>query len=120
MPIPRANPIALNGTVLAFTLGVGLLVGILVGLAPAFQVSHLQLNLELKSTTQGVLGSSGRRRILRDALVAGEIALSLALLASAGLLLRSFAKLREVQIGIRPEGVVTAQINLTSNRIRHA
>ncbi|MGA9207525.1 MAG: ABC transporter permease, partial [Terriglobales bacterium] len=116
MPIPRANPISLNGTVLAFTLGVGLLVGILVGLAPAFQVSHLQLNLELKSTTQGVLGSSGRRRILRDALVAGEIALSLALLASAGLLLRSFAKMREVQIGIRPEGVVTAQINLTSNR----
>jgi putative ABC transport system permease protein len=116
MPIPRANPITLNGTVLAFTLGVGLLVGILVGLAPAFQVSQLQLNLELKSTMQAVLSSSGRRRMLRDALVAGEIALSLALLASAGLLLRSFAKLREVRIGIRPEGVVTAQINLPSKK----
>ncbi len=116
MPIPRPNPITLNGTVLAFTLGVGLLVGILVGLAPAFQVSQLQLNLELKSTMQAVLGSSGRRRILRDALVAGEIAISLALLASAGLLLRSFAKLREVRIGIRPEGVVTAQVNLPSTK----
>jgi putative ABC transport system permease protein len=112
MPVPRANPITLNGTVLAFTLGVGLLVGILVGLAPALQVSQLQLNLELKSTVQGVLSSSGRRRILRDALVAGEVAISLALLIGAGLLLRSFAKLREVRVGIRPEGVLTAQIVL--------
>ena len=112
MPIPRANPITLDGTVLAFTLGIGLLVGILVGLAPALQVSQLQLNLELKSTVQAVLSPSGRRRILRDALVAGEIAISLALLTAAGLLLRSFAKLREVRIGIRPEGVLTAQIVL--------
>jgi putative ABC transport system permease protein len=111
-PIPRPNPIGLNGTVLAFTLGVGLLVGILVGLAPALQVSQIQLNLELKSTVQAVLSPSGRRRILRDALVVGEVAISLALLTSAGLLLRSFAKLREVRIGIRPEGVLTAQIVL--------
>ena len=112
MPIPRANPITLNGTVLAFTLGVGLLVGILVGLAPALQVSQLQLNLELKSSEQAVLSPSGRRRILRDALVAGEIAITLALLTGAGLLLRSFAKLREVPIGVRTEGVMTAQIVL--------
>ncbi|MGC9994865.1 MAG: ABC transporter permease [Terriglobia bacterium] len=111
-PIPRPNPIGLNGTVLAFTLGVGLLVGILVGLAPALQVSQIQLNLELKSTVQAVLSPSGKRRILRDALVAGEIAISLALLTGAGLLLRSFVKLRELRLGIRPEGVVTAQIVL--------
>jgi predicted permease len=61
---------------------------------------------------QAVLSPSGRRRILRDALVTGEIAISLALLIGAGLLLRSFAKLREVQVGIRPEGVVTAKIAL--------
>jgi putative ABC transport system permease protein len=112
VPVPRPNPIALNATVLAFTLGVGLLVGILVGLAPALQVSQLQLSLELKSTEQAVLSPSGKRRILRDALVAGEIAISLALLIGAGLLLRSFAKLREVPIGIRSEGVLTAQIVL--------
>jgi len=112
MPIPQANPVTLNGTVLAFTLGVGLLVEILVGLAPALQVSQLQLNLELKSTEQAVLSPSGRRRILRDALVAGEIAISLALLTGAGLLLRSFAELRKVRVGVRTEGVLTAQIVL--------
>jgi len=116
VPIPRANPITLNGTVLAFTLGVGLLVGVLVGLAPALQVSQLQLNEELKTTVQAVLGPSGRRRILRDALVVGEIAISLALLIGAGLLLRSFAKLREVEVGIHPQGVLTAQIVLPPKR----
>jgi putative ABC transport system permease protein len=112
LPIPRANPITLNGTVLAFTLGVGLLVGVLVGLAPTLQVSQLRLNEALKTTVQAVLGPSGRRRLLRDALVVGEIAISLALLIGAGLLLRSFAKLREVDIGIHPQDVLTAQIAL--------
>jgi putative ABC transport system permease protein len=112
LPIPRANPITLNGAVLAFTLGVGLLVGVLVGLAPALQVSQLRLNEELKTTVQAVLGPSGRRRLLRDALVAGEIAISLVLLIGAGLLLRSFAKLREVDVGIQPQDVLTAQIVL--------
>jgi putative ABC transport system permease protein len=72
----------------------------------------VHLNEDLKATVQAVLSPSGRRRILRDALVTGEIAISLALLIGAGLLLRSFAKLREVQVGIRPEGVVTAKIAL--------
>jgi putative ABC transport system permease protein len=110
--VPVPNPVSLNGTVLAFTLGIGLLVGILVGLAPALQVSQLQLNEELKATVQAVLGPSGRRRILRDALIMGEIAISLALLIGAGLLLRSFAKLRQVQVGIHTEGVLTAKIVL--------
>jgi putative ABC transport system permease protein len=74
------------------------------------------LNEELKTSVQAVLGPSGRRRILRDALVVGEIAISLALVVGAGLLLRSFAKLREVQTGIRPEGVLTAQVVLPPNK----
>jgi putative ABC transport system permease protein len=112
IPIPRANPIGLNGTVLAFTLGTGVLVGIFIGLAPALQVSQLQLNEELKASAQVVLGPSSPRRILRDALVTGEIAISLMLLISAGLLLRSFQKLRGVKIGARSQGVMTAQIVL--------
>jgi putative ABC transport system permease protein len=112
LPFPRANPIALNGTVLAFTVGVSLLVGILVGLAPALQASQVHLNEELKTAVKAVLGPSGRRGILRDALVVGEIAISLALLIGAGLLLRSFVKLREVEIGVHPQGVLTAQITL--------
>ncbi len=116
LPIPRVNPIDLNGEVLAFTVGIGLLVGILVGLAPALQVSSLEVNEELKTSAQAVVGSSRGRRLLRDALVAGEIALALAMLVGAGLLLRSFAELREVRIGIQPEGVLTAQIALPSAR----
>lgn len=112
LPIPRANPITLNGAVLAFTLGVGLLVGVLVGLAPALQVSQLRLNEELKTSVQAVIGPYGGRHLLRDALVAGEIAISLALLIGAALLLRTFAKLREVDVGIHPQGVLTAQIAL--------
>jgi putative ABC transport system permease protein len=111
-PIPMPNPITLNNTVLGFTLGIGVLVGIVVGLVPVLQVSQLVPNEELKTSVQAVLGPSGRRRILRDALVAGEIAISLALLVGSGLLLRSFAKLREVDLGIRPRGVLTAQIDL--------
>ena len=106
----------MNGTVLAFTLLVGLLVGIVVGLAPAIQVSHLHPNEELKATVQGVLGPSGRQSTFRDLLVAGEIAISLALLVGAGLLLRTFAKLHEVDAGIHPEGILTAQIGLPANR----
>jgi predicted permease len=116
IPIPTVNPISLNGAVLAFTLGIGLLVGVLVGLAPALEVSQDQLNEELKATAQAVLSPSRRRRMLSDALVAGEIAISLALLIGAGLLLRSFAKLRQVQIGVHPEGVLTAQILLPPKR----
>ncbi len=116
LPIPLVNPIALNGTVLAFTLAVGLLVGVLVGLAPALQVSQLQLNEELKTAMQAALGPCGRRRILRDSLVVGEIAISMALLIGAGLLLRSFIKLREVEVGINPQGVLTAQVVLPSKR----
>ena len=116
IPIPTVNQISLNGAVLAFTLGIGLLVGVLVGLAPAVQVSQDQLIEQLKATAQSALSPSRRRRVLSDALVAGEIAISLALLIGAGLLLRSFEKLREVQIGVHPEGVLTAQVLLPPKR----
>lgn len=111
-PIPRPNPLGLDGTVLLFTFAISVLVGVLFGFAPALQVSQLQLSEELKSSAQAVLTPSGRRRILRDALVVGEIAISLALLIGAGLLLRSFAKLREVNVGVQPEGVLTMDIVL--------
>ena len=112
VPIPRPNPIGLDGTVLLFTFAISLLVGMLFGLAPALQVSQLQLSEELKASAQAVLTPSGRRRFLRDGLVVTEIAVSLALLVGAGLLLRSLAKLREVKVGVRPEGVLTTQIVL--------
>ncbi len=113
---PVVNVINMNFQVLAFTLGVGLLVGILVGLAPALWVSSLQVTQGLKTSAQAVVGSPRGWRLLRDALVVGEIAVALALLVGAGLLLRIFAKLRGVELGISPEGVLTAHIILPPNK----
>jgi predicted permease len=113
--IPRPNPIGLDSTVFLFTLGIGLLVGILAGLAPALQPSQLQLSEQLKASTRS-LAPSGGRQMLRNALVVGEIAVSLVLLIGAGLLLRSFAKLREADVGVRPEGVLTMRVVLPPKR----
>jgi putative ABC transport system permease protein len=112
LPIPRANPIQIDLTVLLFTIGVSILVGALFGLVPAMQSFRLNLSEELKSSAQAVVSPSGTRRLLRDALVVGEIAASLALLIGAGLLLRSFSRLRNSGIGVQTENVVTMGINL--------
>ncbi len=112
LPIPQANPIQVDAAVLLFTIGVSVLVGVLFGLAPALQASALSLSEELKSSAQAVLGPSGWRRIFRDALVIGEIAVSLALLVGAGLLLRSFARMRGADIGVASKNVLTMGINL--------
>jgi putative ABC transport system permease protein len=116
LPIPRTNPIDVDFTVLLFTVGISLLVGILFGLAPALQTSQVNLNDELKYSAQAVVSPSAKRRFLRDALVIAEIALSLALLVGAGLLLRSFAEMRNADIGVDRENVITAGINLPETK----
>ncbi|HUJ30049.1 MAG TPA: ABC transporter permease [Candidatus Acidoferrum sp.] len=116
LPIPRANPVEVDVTVLLFTIGVSLLVGLLFGLAPALQTSQVNLNDELKFSAQAVVSPSATRRLLRDALVVGEIAVSLALLVGAGLLLRSFAQMRNADIGVRTENVITLGINLPETK----
>jgi len=112
LPIPRENAVQIDFTVLLFTVGVSLLVGILFGLAPALHASQLDLSEELKSSAQSVLSPSGWRRALRDALVVGEVAVSLALLVGAGLLLRTFARLRHAEIGVQTQNVLTMGVNL--------
>ena len=103
------NPIRLDVSVLLFCFAVSAAVGILFGLAPAFQISDLDLIEELKSRSAGA-ARNGRSVLLRDGLVAVEIALSLALLAGAGLLLRTFANLRAVNLGIRTDHVLTGYV----------
>src|SRR5690348_8218088 len=73
LPIPRQNPIELNTTVLLFTAGVSILVGLLFGLAPALQVSRVDLAHGLKEGSRRVTGASGWRSRLRDGLVIAEI-----------------------------------------------
>jgi putative ABC transport system permease protein len=111
LPLPRPNPIALDGTVLLFTIVIAVLVGLLFGLAPALETSQLHLSEELKASAQAVVSATGHRRWLRDALVVAEIAISLALLVGAGLLLRSFANLRDLNLGIQPQNLVSARVN---------
>jgi putative ABC transport system permease protein len=112
IPIPREKPVEIDAAVLAFTIAVSVIAGVLFGLAPARQLSEVNCNGELKAGAQSVLSPGGTRGRLRNALVVGEIALTLALLAGAGLLLRSFAHLRSADIGVNPHNVLTMVFNL--------
>jgi putative ABC transport system permease protein len=107
--IPFSGQIALNGTVLAFVLGLSLLTGIIFGLAPAIQISRAELGESLK---EGSRGSTGGRRshFVRSALIVTEVALSLMLLVGAGLLLRSFALLMSEDLGFNPSNLLTMQL----------
>jgi putative ABC transport system permease protein len=118
LPIPRANPIQIDFTVLLFTIGVSILVGALFGLAPAMQSFRVNLSEELKSSAQAVVSPSGAHRLLRDALVVGEIAASLALLIGAGLLLRSFSRLRNSGIGVQADNVITMGVKLPNAKYK--
>ncbi len=107
--VTSPNPVKLDLEVLAFCFAVSAAVGILVGLAPAFQASKVNLMDALKTRVATGGGGAGRAW-MRDALVASEIALSLALLTGAGLLLRTFANMRSVNMGVRQDHVLTAAL----------
>jgi putative ABC transport system permease protein len=109
--IPRVTEISLDGAVLAFTLFLSLATGIVFGLVPAWQASHVDLNSALKSGTRGGSGSEGKHR-MRNALVMAEVALALILLICASLLLQSFARLGRVDTGMRTERLFTASVGL--------
>lgn len=115
LPFPKANPIAVNPTVLLFTLLVSVGIGILFGLAPAIQISQVDLADVLKSAGGRSGSASAGGRFLRDSLVVAEIALSLSLLAGAALLLRTFSNLRAVDIGVPKESILTAQVLLPAS-----
>ncbi len=112
LPIPRVQPVELDASVLLLALSVSVLAGILFGLAPAVHVSTVNLNEQLKTTVQGVVSPVRSGRRLRDALVVGQIAVTLALLVGAGLLLRSFAHLRNTELGFQPHNLLTTTLNL--------
>ncbi len=116
LPIPRINPVQIDARVLLFTLALSVFVALFFGIAPALQASGLNLSEELKSSAHAVLSPSGRRRFLRDALVVAEISVSMALLIGAGLLLRSFEKMRSAEIGVQTRHVLTMGINLPGKR----
>ena len=109
--LPRVSEIALNWRVVGFALLLGVVTGLLCGLAPAFAALRTNVNGTLKEGGRsGTWGGSHAR--LRSTLVVAEIAIALMLLAASGLLLRSFEKMRSVDLGFRPERVATASYSL--------
>jgi putative ABC transport system permease protein len=111
--LPRAGEIGLDGWVLAFTLGVSIVTGIVAGLLPALRQSKADLNEALKEGP-GRAGSDSVGNRTRSVLVVAEVALSLMLLIAAGLLIRSLAMLRNVNPGFDPNHAVTMQISIPS------
>ena len=113
--MPRLTQAAVDLRLFGFTLGVSLMTGILFGLAPAMHGSGSNLALALNEGGRGgTAGRAGRR--LRNALVIAEVALAVVVLIAAGLLMRSFIRLRAVDPGFRPAGVLTARVPLAGGR----
>jgi putative ABC transport system permease protein len=113
IPVPRLDQVTLDLPAVAFTMAIALATGIVFGVVPAI-VSTSQAGDALR---EGGRNSGGRRfhRVL-SMLVVAEVALSLVLLAGAGLLMRSFIKLQNSDLGFRAEGVLSAEVQLPRTR----
>ena len=114
--LPHFAVIRLDGAVLAFAAGLTLVTGLVFGIYPAIHASRPNLADELKGGAGSSVSPSRGRRFTSRALVVSEFALSLLLLASAGLLLKDFLRLRNTDTGVRPEGVWTAMLQLPEAR----
>jgi putative ABC transport system permease protein len=108
--MPAWISINIDWRVLAFTMAVSILTGLIAGLAPALQASRPDLNELLKEGAKGSPG--GARSQLRKALVVAEIALALVLLVGAGLMVKSFLRLQQTELGFRPDNLLTLRIAL--------
>ena len=122
IPLPNAAaevmlpPIGIDGRVLLFTLGLSLACAMVFGIFPAMQASRVDLNKVLR---EGARGSTGTRRHnrVRRLLVISETALAFMLLMGAGLALRSFWNLQQVNAGIRPDHVLTFRVRLPTDAL---
>src|SRR5580704_6550848 len=117
--IPRADEIAVDWRVLAFTLVTSLVTGVLFGLAPLAPLFMSGISESLKDTA-GSTTAAGGAQFFRRALVAGELAMALVLLIGCGLMLRAFWKLQEVHTGLRPDNVITMRVSLPSGTYTEA
>jgi putative ABC transport system permease protein len=113
--LPRTNEIAVDGRVLAFTLGLSVFTAVIFGMVPALQASKPDLIRTLKVGGSGFAMGHGWQR-LRLLLVASEMALALVLLIGASLMIRSSFRLQEVNIGLDPLNVLTMDTTLTVDR----
>lgn len=117
--VPRLAETGVDGTMLAFTLGISILASMLFGLAPALAASRVDLNNALKASASSAV-AGGSAGWARQALVVAEIALSVVLLTGAGLLIKSFAALHDVELGYRPERLLVMTANVPTTGLEGA
>src|SRR5258705_4405868 len=110
--IPRSREISLDWKVLAFTIGISFLTGILFGLVPAIQAGEVDVHETLKETGRGTT----RRHWLRSSLVVVEVATTMVLLIGAGLMIRSFYRLQNVNPGFSYEHLTSFSISLPEKK----
>lgn len=111
--IPRLGEVRVDLATLAFTLAASTLAGLLFGLVPAVHANRVDLHESLKEGGRALSGRGSRTRAM---LVATQVALSLVLLVGAGLLLKSIARLQQVDLGFDPDRVLTARVTLPEVR----
>ena len=115
--LPRADGIRLDPWTLAFTAGLTIVTAIVCGAIPALHASEKRLR---ESLTAGARTVTGGRQRLRSLLVGGEVALALVLLTGAGLLVRSFERMRSVDLGFDPRNTLAVTVDLPSTRYANA
>lgn len=112
--IPGLTEIEINRWILAFTLGAGVLTGVVTGLVPALQASARDAAATLRAGGHSIAGNRAQHR-LRSSLVAVEVALSLILLVGSGLLIRSFGELMGAEKGFQTENRLVASVNVPNS-----
>jgi len=117
--LPNARVIDIDWRVLLFSLAITIATGVIFGLAPSWATAKTDLNESLKEGAVSTTTESGRRR-MRNALVVSEMALALVLLTGAGLLVRTFLRLVNVDLGIDPANVVTMGLRLPNYKYSSA
>jgi putative ABC transport system permease protein len=113
--LPRLAEVGVDFRVLAFTLGLSIISGVIFGVFPAWQATRVNINEELKESGRGSLGGIRQSRT-RSLLVIAEIALSLVLLVAAGLLIKSFLRLQAVNPGFDSKNVMVIRLSLPANQ----
>jgi predicted permease len=109
LSLPLLQTVDVDGRALAFTIGMALVTGLLFGLAPALQISRARPQEALKQQARGSSGSA-RAAFVRRALVVAEVAMACVLLVTAGLLIRSFVHVLDVNLGFQPERIAVLRV----------
>ena len=113
--LPRLSEIGVDGRVLGFTLGISILTGLIFGLVPAWAAARGGIGAALKEVGKSATAGIARQR-LRSTFVVVELAVALVLLVGAGLLIKTFWKLRSVEPGFNPDRLITMRVELPETR----